>query len=664
MSRFRSLAASAALGCVLAAVAFGAAGATHVGRTVALELVALALSGAVLVGHALRPPARPWYGASAVVALGLLTAVTLLSLSWTVAPDDTLKDAGRSLTYLAVFAASVAGARLWPAAAPIVTRALLLAGVAVTAWALITRIFPGELAESVLGARLGEPFGYWNALGGMAALTLPAALWLGGRGDGGRFGGALAYPAMGVLLLTLLLTQSRGALVAAAVATALWLIIAPMRTATLPVILLPSAAVAPVAAWALSKDAFTKQLQPLEVREAVAGDFGLMVLAMVVFLTLAGYLIAHTRATRPRSLEFHRRAGLAAGIAAATLAIAGLGMVAASDRGLAGNVSDRIDELASTKQGPPEGAARLGSASSSRGEYWRQAKKVLEDRPFVGAGADAFGIARLEFRDDFRVARHAHGFLAQTLADLGLVGGVTVLVLLALWLVAAARTIGLGPRRGPRPEWTAERAALLALALCAVAFGAQSFVDWTWFVPGPAIAALVAAGFVAGRGPLEPSGAEPVPSRPARRGWERWLAAGAVVLAVGVAALVVWQPERAARANDEVQRALQAGDLAKAERAAKHAREVSPDSREPLFLTARVLDQQARPAAAYRVLEQAVIEHPQDPEAWLRLATFELDRLDLPGRARATLVAARRADPRSRRVEVLEQRALTVQNQP
>ncbi len=62
----------------------------------------------------------------------------------------------------------------------------------------------------MLGARLGEPFGYWNALGAMAVLTLPAALWLGSRRDGALAVTALAYPAMGILLLTLLLTQSRG----------------------------------------------------------------------------------------------------------------------------------------------------------------------------------------------------------------------------------------------------------------------------------------------------------------------------------------------------------------------------------------------------------------------------------------------------------------------
>ncbi len=35
-----------------------------------------------------------------------------------------------------------------------------------------------------------------------------------------------------------------------------------------------------------------------------------------------------------------------------------------------------------------------------------------------------------------------------------------------------------------------------------VAFGVSSAIDWTWFVPGVAVPALVAAGWLAGRGPL------------------------------------------------------------------------------------------------------------------------------------------------------------------
>ena len=66
----------------------------------------------------------------------------------------------------------------------------------------------------------------------------------------------------------------------------------PLRLRSVAVIAVPALGVAPVAAWALSKDAFTEQsLQPLSAREAVAGDFGLMLLAMCVVLFAAGIAV-------------------------------------------------------------------------------------------------------------------------------------------------------------------------------------------------------------------------------------------------------------------------------------------------------------------------------------------------------------------------------------
>ncbi len=138
-------------------------------------------------------------------------------------------------------------------------------------------------------------------------------------------------------------------------------------------------------------------------------------------------------------------------------------------------------------------------------------------------GAGAFEVARLRHRTDAAVTRHAHGYPVQTLADLGLLGLGLSMTLLIAWLVAAARTTGLYPRRlrrgradgpDPRREWDGERAAFTALALMALVFGMQSAIDWTWFVPGPAAMAFVAAGYVAGRGPVAAVGgpAEPVPA--------------------------------------------------------------------------------------------------------------------------------------------------------
>lgn len=659
MSPSRAFAASAALGAGLTATAFAAQSGTDVGRGVTVDLVVLSIAAAVLALHSYRMPRSPAHGFTAVLLFGAFATLTALSVAWTISPDDTLREAGRVLVCATVFAAAVATARLEPRSAHRVAAGILIAGVAVSTWAILTRMFPGSLADEVLAARLGEPFGYWNALGSMAALAVPAALWLATRRDASPRTTALAYPAMGVLLFTILLTQSRGALVAAAIAALLWLGVVPVRLAGLPVVALPSAAAGLAAAWALSKDAFTAPLQPLDAREAVAGDFALVAVAMVLVLAVAGVAVESWRRRRPASLALRRRTAAAVGIAACAVALVAVGTVAASDRGLGGTISYRVGQLTSEDEGPPGGAARLGSVSSSRGQYWREAARSFEERPVLGAGAHSFALARLPHRRNLLIAGHAHGFGAQVLSDLGLIGAALALALLCAWLVAAARATGLPSRRRPAPEWTEDRRARVALALCAIAFGLQSAIDWTWFVPATVLAAIVAAGYVAGLGPGRRSGAMPESPAPGS-GWSqrtRLAAAAVTVLALVPLAWLVWQPERAQRANDRVLDQLSAGDLDEAADAARRARDIAPDSAQPLYLTARVLAAQGRRTDAYRTLERAVIGHPRDPESWIRLARFELDDLDLPDRALETLRGARRADPRSTQAETLELRA-------
>ena len=350
----------------------------------------------------------------------------------------------------------------------------------------------------------------------------------------------------------------------------LWLVIVPLRLRSLGVLALGALAAAPVAAWALSRDPFTEILQPLSAREDVAPTFGLLVLGLVLVLGVAGLLVESIGRRSAPSLATRRRAGLALAAIVAVVALAGLGAVAVSDRGLAGTVSDRVDELTSEESSTPRGAARLGSVSSSRAGYWRQAWEVFEEQPLIGRGANSFGVARLLYRRDAREAEQAHGFMAQTLSDLGLLGAVIALALLAAWLAAAGRATGLLPRRGARVPHGSEQAALVALALCAVGFGAHSAIDWTWFVPGPTMAALVAAGFVAGRGSLPVVGspaAPPAPARTGRPGAGRVIAAAAVLVTAVLCAWAVWQPERAARATQRSSELLEAGDTAGAARA-------------------------------------------------------------------------------------------------
>ena len=70
---------------------------------------------ACAIGVLLAPRRRP-HGAVTVALFVLLTALTALSIEWSVAPDDSWIETNRTLAYLAVFIGAVALGNLGPAA--------------------------------------------------------------------------------------------------------------------------------------------------------------------------------------------------------------------------------------------------------------------------------------------------------------------------------------------------------------------------------------------------------------------------------------------------------------------------------------------------------------------------------------------------------------------
>jgi hypothetical protein len=656
-----SFAGSAALAAALLGVVLGARGGNALERTAVVELLLIAAAAAAVCAAILRGRRGRLDGAGAVAAFAALAAVTAVSVSWSVAPDLSYVEAGRTFAYFAAFAGAVALARLAPGGAVAVVRGVLLACVVVCTYGLATRVWPASFEELAFSGRIGQPFDYWNALAGMAAVGILPALWLGARRDGSPLGRVLAFPATGLLVAALLIPQSRGALAGAAVGCTLWLVLVPLRLRSLAILIAAGAAAAPIVAWALSKDPFRVGLQPLSAREAVAGDLGLMLAALVAGLLVVGALVEAVTARRRLSPRARFRAGVAVVVVVALAPLALATSVATSERGLTGTVSDRVDELTSDTAAPPAGAARLSSVASARFGYWREAFAAFREEPAAGHGAGSFELARLTQRNDGGAARRAHGFVPQTLSDLGLAGAVAALLLVAAWLVAAARTTGLQAwlrRRDEattQPPWTGERAALAALALAAVTYAVQSATDWTWFVPGLTVTALVAAGFVAGRGSLTP---QTTPDDDAavfrKRGTASRATVGAIVACAALALVAlasgwaIWQPVAADRAVARSYELLGDRDPVGALREAADAHDLDPRSIEPFYAAAAALTSVDRDRAAIASLRRATAERPRDPEPWLRIATIQIDR-NAPAAALAAAEQALRRDPQSMR---------------
>jgi O-Antigen ligase len=510
VSRFASSGASALIGAGLAAIAFAGGSGFELSSVTWLEIGAVIAGGALVTVAVLRARPGRLDGGLTTLLFAALAVLCALSIMWSVVPERSWESANLTVAYVALFAGAAAVARLRPDAVATVLRGILLAAGAVIVYALITRVWPSLSRDEEI-ARLGAPYGYWNALGTTAALAVPPALWLGARRSGHQPVNALAYPLLSLATVVLFLSYSRGALIMAGAGALLWIAFVPLRLRSITVLSVSLAGAAPVIVWALRQDAFTKNGVSMRVRDAVATEFGLFLLATVIVMLGAGLAIGFRVARRAPAPRARLRMGTAAGAVAVAIPIVLVIVLANSDRGLGGTISSGYESLTSISKPTRAGPARLLSASSSRGSYWHEAKEVFLDHYFKGSGADTFGVTRLRYRrpNDRTVPQHAHGYLHQTAADLGVTGLVISLALLISWLVATRRATGLLYRRERRiPQFSPERVGLVALALSAIVFGLHSAVDWVWFVPGPAAMAMVAAGFVVGRGPLVPRGAE------------------------------------------------------------------------------------------------------------------------------------------------------------
>lgn len=599
-------------------------------RTV-VELALTLLAGvAAAIAIVAAPRQAPLSGAWSIGLLFGLAALTAISVGWSVSPDAAWQEAGLLLCYSSVFGAAALLARAAPAGWRGVLAGIAIAAIAICGYALLTKVFPAQLDRDDIYARLRAPYGYWNATGLLAAMGILACLWLGARRSGHALLSALAYPAIGLLMVTLMLAYSRGALAVAAIGVAIWLCIVPLRLRGALMLLVCGICAAAVVGFAFSSAALSSEGVAIAQRVSAGHQLGVLLAALIVLLALAGVAIGFTLSSHPPRPRTRRRAGIAMLTLLALVLLAGIGALASTHRGLTGTISHDLSTLTDPNATVANTPGRLIAVASARARYWKQAIEVFEAHPALGAGGGGYATARKQYETGTQEVTHAHGYIVQTLADLGLVGIALTLALLAAWMLAAGRAThpfnrrfsGWRRRAAPLP-YTPERIGLLSMLCIVIAFGLHSLVDWTWYVPGTAVAGLICAGWLAGRGPIEaPASAAParhlVPSRitPLRAA----LACAAIVVAL-LAAWSQWQPQRSYEAAQEAPTLPSAG----AALAAAHA----AVDRDPLSLTAMLTLASVQEAFGHtdqaRATRQlAVRRQPANPIAWQVLGEHDL----------------------------------------
>jgi hypothetical protein len=638
---------------VLCLIAFLASGGVDLAPNTWVQAGLVVLAAGTAIALVLRGRSERAWGGATVLLFAALAALTYASIAWSVQPANSWLEANRTLSYLAAFATALMLARLAPGRWRALVGAVAVATTVVCGYALLVKVFPATFDPNYPLGRLRAPFDYWNAVGLMGALGLTPCLWAGARREGSPMLRALSMPAIAILVPALVLAYSRGAIVVAVIGLAVWFALAPLRIRSALILAIGAAGGAAITAWGLATHGISADGVALATRTSAGHGFGLVIL-VVVGLTAAAGLGAVFALDRFVVSPRARRAvamGLAAGVA--LIPVAGVGALAASSRGLPGEVSHIWNNLTNPNGVVSAKPGRLVDLSNSRPHYWSQAITLGKRHLIAGVGALGFATAQPSSSSPIWNAQHAHavhahGYLAETFADFGLIGLAVSLALLVAWWLASARTLELTWSRrrvmarpppeangqvaaanGGRPDGlaagatTAERAGLVALLAVVATFGFHSLIDWTWFIPGNAVVALACAGWLAGRGPLS----HPVGRLARRRRLVRAPGAAVAVASVVVIALVaVWviiQPLRSTDAYWAAFTAAGQGDARAALTDARASAAEDPVSIDPLILLSQIYTALGNPTAARRELTRAVSRQPSNPQSWQELGCYD-----------------------------------------
>lgn len=652
------------IAAIIAAACFYATGGLDLPSATTTEMLVTIGSGLLVAAAIAQAGSRrvAIWGGGATAAFLVVAAWTALSVGWSVQPSSSWIEASLSFSYVAAFAGAIALVRLSAGRWRSVISGVLLATVVVSVYAVGTKIFPAGAATF---ARLNAPFDYWNAVGLTAALGVPPALWLGARRDGHGAQIALAAATLCLLLFTLMLAYSRGALLALAVGLVFWFVVTPLRLRSAAVLAIGGAGAAAVVVWTFAQPALTTDNASLAARNPAGHELGWLLLMVMAACAAGALALRFALLRRPPGELLRRRAGIALLVCVALVPVAGVAGLAASSRGLFGSISHDVNTLTNTNVSVSNSANRLTALGSQRALYWSDAIKAFDPSPVIGNGADSFETTFLKFdKANNTAVAQAHSYIFQTLSDLGIIGLILSLAFAGAWLAAAIRTVGsLRPRGPSEGAGAAERAGLLAMITCVVIFAVHSTVDWTWFVPGVALIALLCAGWVAGRGSHLAALELGRPSLAALRNPVIGSLAGVAVLLALLIAWSQWQPLRSADATNAAYTALDNGvgakgataiaDFTLAEADARSAISENPLDYQPWVWLADAQADLHHLSAGYASAIHAVQLQPSNWNSWYDLAYFDAYQLADPKDALPALSRALYLYPQSMEADQL-----------
>ncbi len=455
--------------------------------------VAIILAQALVLRTTLA--ARPFEGFSRALAvplagLALYAAWQLASALWSHATARALDGYDRTLLYMLALAlfGSIRYTRerlRW------LVRALVAGLAAVCLIGLTSRVLPHAwpTASSFYNDRLNYPLTYWNAEGMLAAITLILGLHLTADRAGHWSVQVLAAAVLPGIAATLLLTFSRGALGVAAVGLLAYCLLTRLHTLPSALIaVVPATVIALRSAWDATLLATSKATSPAAVAQGhhVAIVLGACMLGAGV---LRGALLLLDRRVADLSLvRTPPRRGVRAGAGAA---VAALLVAVALALGAVGFVHRQYDKFAHSNGDTPAAQTRerLSEVTNNgRVSLWKAALRIYRTQQLHGTGAGTYQLYYPRYRTEGLYVVDAHSLYLQSLAELGVVGFVLILVVTLGILGGLAARI-----RGP------DRGLYAALFAATLAWAIHQAFDWDWQMPAVTLAVFILAGMALAR---------------------------------------------------------------------------------------------------------------------------------------------------------------------
>ncbi len=376
-----------------------------------------------------------------------LAAWTLLSFFWSPAREVAIADAERVVAYVLVFVIGAWLATLLGREMPLAAVPVVVAGAAVGLATAFSIALAGEPARYLdLDGLLSYPLGYHNAMAAFLMVCAIPALALVTREE-------FQWPLRSALMATatiafglMVLTQSRGALIASAAGLLAVILLSRSKLGTLGWTVVAAAPVVLISPVLL--DVYSAASDGIEGTGDELNRAGFAILLSAVASAALAAFVARSEHRLSLLPHTRRRVG-AAVIALAVLAVAvPTAALVASEGGPGEFLDRRIDELSAGSPEVSEGGSRLGvNLGSDRGTLWGVALDDGVASPVAGEGAGGFEYSFLAERDDPEqlTSEDPHGVFFLMLSELGLVG----VGLFAAFAVSAAMACWRSRRLGP-----------------------------------------------------------------------------------------------------------------------------------------------------------------------------------------------------------------------